>query len=197
MIVNGSLEGFFGSSRRLRQGNPLSPILFVIVMEAFRHKMRQVILHGDIIGSKVGVGNGAEVCISQLLFVDNTLVLCGAEVTQFHSLCYLQLCFEAVSGLKINLSKFEVIPIVCVHNIQELANILGCRVSSLPMKYLGLPLGARYKSIYIWDDIIERMKIRLARYKHMYLSKGGRITLIKSTLSSLPTYFLSLFPILV
>lgn len=72
-----------------------------------------------------------------------------------------------------------------------MASILGCRVSALPMTYLGLPLGARYKSIHIWDDILER---RLVGWKRMYLAKGGWITLL--TLSSLPTYFfLFLFPI--
>ena len=63
------------------------------------------------------------------------------------------------------------------------------------MKYLGLPLGARFKSKEIWNPILEKMEKCLAGWKRMYLSKGGRITLIKSTLSSLPTYFLSLFPI--
>jgi hypothetical protein len=61
------------------------------------------------------------------------------------------------------------------------------------MKYLGLPLGARYKSKEIWNPILEKMERRLAGWKRSYLSKGGGLTLIKSTLSSLPTYFLSLF----
>jgi hypothetical protein len=56
------------------------------------------------------------------------------------------------------------------------------------MTYLGLPLGASYKSVSIWDGV---------RWKHMYLSKGGRLTLLKSMLSNLHTYLLSLFPILV
>ena len=47
----------------------------------------------------------------------------------------------------------------------------------------------------IWNPILEKMERRLEGWKHLYLSKGGRVTLIKSTLSNLPTYFLSLFPI--
>ena len=65
------------------------------------------------------------------------------------------------------------------------------------MTYLGLPLGAKFKDRAIWNSILERMERRLMSWKRLYLSKGGKITLIKSTLSSLPTYFLSLFPILV
>ena len=63
------------------------------------------------------------------------------------------------------------------------------------MKYLGLPLGAKFKDKSIWNPILEKMERRLEGWKRLYLSKGGRVTLIKSTLSNLLTYFLSLFPI--
>ena len=82
-----------------------------------------------------------------------------------------------------------------VPDLERLADILGCKTAQLPMNYLGLPLGAKFKSKTIWDPILEKMERKLAGWKRMYLSKGGRITLIKSTLSSLPTYFLSLFPL--
>ena len=79
--------------------------------------------------------------------------------------------------------------------LEDLADILGCQTLTLPMKYLGLPLGAKFKSKDIWNPIVEKMECRLVGWKRVYLSKGGRLTLIKSTLSNLPTYFLSLFPI--
>ncbi|KAG2684713.1 hypothetical protein I3760_10G087900 [Carya illinoinensis] len=63
------------------------------------------------------------------------------------------------------------------------------------MTYLGLPLRATSRSLPIWDSVIEKVERRPARWKRLYLSKGSRVTLIKSTLSNLPTYFLSLFPI--
>jgi len=71
--------------------------------------------------------------------------------------------------------------------IEGLANILGCNISSLLLRYLGLPLGAPFKSLAIWDEVIEKMEKRLASWQKIYLSKGGRLTLIKSTLSSIPT----------
>ena len=65
------------------------------------------------------------------------------------------------------------------------------------MKYLGLPLGANVRDSSIWNPVIEKVERRLAGWKRLYLSKGGKVTLIKSTLSNLPTYFLSLFSIMV
>ena len=98
-------------------------------------------------------------------------------------------------GLKINLGKSELVPVGVVNNIDLFLVVLGCKQDSLPMKYLGLPLGAKFKEKTIWNPILEKMERRLAGWKHLFLSKGGRVTLIKSTLSNLPTYFLSLFPI--
>ena len=103
--------------------------------------------------------------------------------------------FEAVSGLKINLGKSELVPVRGVQNIELLLNVLSSKQDTLPMKYLGLPLGAKFKDKTIWNPILEKMERRLVGWKHLYLSKGGRVILIKSTLSNLPTYFLSLFPI--
>jgi hypothetical protein len=65
----------------------------------------------------------------------------------------------------------------------------------VPLKYLGLPLGASFKLKTMWAGLEDMMSRRLVPWKRLYLSKGGRVTLIKSTLSNMPTYMLSLFPI--
>ena len=61
------------------------------------------------------------------------------------------------------------------------------------MKYLGMPLGTSFKIASIWNPILEKMEKKLSGWKRLYLSKGGRLTLLKSTLSSLPkVLFISL-----
>ena len=107
----------------------------------------------------------------------------------------LLLFFQAVTGLKVNVLKSEMVPIGEVNNVHALAEILGCKIGTLPMTYLGMPLGASHKSPTIWSPILEKIERKLAGWKKLYLSKGGRLTLLKSTLSSLPTYYLSLFTI--
>lgn len=130
-MADGSLEGFFGSSRGLRKGDPFSPLLFVLVMKAFTRMLKDVVENGSIEGIVVGNGERGGLSISHLLFVDDTLILCGAEESQFCNLRCLLLCFEAVLGFKINLSKSEAILIGCVDNVQELTTTIGCRVSYL------------------------------------------------------------------
>ena len=63
------------------------------------------------------------------------------------------------------------------------------------MSYLGLPLGGNPKTIDFWDLVVERISKRLDDWKHAFLSLGGRITLIQSSLSHIPNYFLSFFKI--
>ena len=101
--------------------------------------------------------------------------------------------FEALLGLKVNMEKSELIPIGRVENVGELADEYGYKVGNLPSTYLGMPLGAPFKSIGVWDGIEERFKKRLAMWKRQYISKGGSITLLRSTLSNLPIYFMSIF----
>ena len=97
--------------------------------------------------------------------------------------------------MKINVRKSEIVPVGEVNNLDALANILQYRVGSLPMKYLEMPLGTSFKTASIWNPILEKMEKKLSGWKRLYLSKGGKLMLLKSTLSSLPTYFLSLFTI--
>lgn len=79
--------------------------------------------------------------ISHLLFTDDTFIFCKTNLDHLRHLHVLVLCFEAVSGLKINLAKSVLVP---VDNVDGLAGILDYGVSSLPLKYLGLPLGASF-----------------------------------------------------
>jgi hypothetical protein len=195
VIVNGSPTGFFYSSRGLRQGDPLSPLLFLLIMEVLSRMLRRSVERGFIKGFQVGRDLHSSVCVSHLLYADDTILFCDANPEQLLYIRMVLTCFEAVTGLKVNMSKSEMVPIGEVHNMSAMAELLYCRIGSLPLQYLGMPLGAPYKALEIWNPIIEKVERRLAGWQKMYLSKGGRLTLLKSTLSSLPTYYLSLFPI--
>uniref|UniRef100_A0A2N9FC99 Reverse transcriptase domain-containing protein n=1 Tax=Fagus sylvatica TaxID=28930 RepID=A0A2N9FC99_FAGSY len=195
VIVNGSPTGFFDSSRGLRQGDPLSPLLFLMIVEVLSRMLRNAVERGFIKGFQVGRDGLPSVSVSHLLYADDTILFCDAHPEQLLYIRMVLTCFEAVTGLKVNMAKSEMVPIGEVNGLSALADLLYCHVGSLPIHYLGMPLGASYKAVEIWNPIIEKIERRLAGWQKMYLSKGGRLTLLMSTLSSLPTYYLSLFPI--
>ncbi|RVW48600.1 putative ribonuclease H protein [Vitis vinifera] len=139
-------------------------------------------------------GSGPVANISHLLFANDTIVFCEAKKEDMTYLSWILCWFEAVSRLRINLAKSEIIPVGEVEEILEMVVELGCKVGQLPSTYLGLPLGAPNKASSVWDGVEERVRWKLALWKRQYISKGGRITLIKITLASMPLYQLSLFP---
>ena len=193
VLVNGTPSCFFRSSRGLRQGDPLSPYLFVLGMEALSGLIERAVQGGFLSGCYIGRRNGEGMVVSHLLYADNTLLFCRADQEQLAHLSWLLMWFESISGLRINLNKSEIIYVGSIAEVDSLALDLRCKVGTLPSTYLGLPLGAPHKSVTVLDGIEERFRKRLALWKRQYISKGGKITLISSTLSSLPIYFMSLF----
>ena len=156
ILINGCPSDFFGSSRGLRQGNPLSPFLFDIFMEALSRMLVSSTAAGQFSGFTVGNEAGSLMSVSHLLFVDDTLVFCdNTHITALRGILFR---FEEMSGLRINLGKSELVPVGDVPNFQELVEILGCRESALLLKYLGLPLGASFKDKSIWNPILEKME---------------------------------------
>ena len=87
--------------------------------------------------------------VSHLLFVDDTHISCDADPNQLVTLREVLTRFKEVLGLRINLGKSKLVPVGVVHNLDVLVGLLGCRHSSLPLKYLGLPLGAKFKQLSI------------------------------------------------
>jgi hypothetical protein len=136
VLVNGSTEGFFDSSRGLRQGDHLSPLLFVFVMESLSRMFSVGINDGLLEGFKVG-----KVTVSHLLYADDTLIFCKASLDQLAYLRGIFLLFEAASRLKINLAKLVLIPMGNVQHVDYLASILRCEMATLPFECLGRPLG--------------------------------------------------------
>jgi hypothetical protein len=100
---------------------------------------------GLLTGFRLDSLNNTPFEIFHLAFADDTLIMCDTDNDQIFNLDHIFLCFEDISGLKVNLQKSELVAVGEVLHIEELANILYCNISSLHLRYLGLPLGAPFK----------------------------------------------------
>ncbi|RVX03335.1 LINE-1 reverse transcriptase-like [Vitis vinifera] len=153
ILVNGVPAGYFSNSRGLRQGDPLSPYLFVLGMEVLSAMLRRAVDGGFTSGCSIQGRGGMEINVSHLLFADDTIIFCEARQDHITYLSWILVWFEAASGLRINLAKSEVIPVGEVEDIEMLAVELGCKVGTLLSVYLGLPLGAKHKATTMWDGL--------------------------------------------
>lgn len=105
-------------------------------------------------------------------------------------------CFQAISGLRINFHKSSLAGIRTNENfVRKCSERINCRFEVIPMVYLGLPLGANPNSIQTWKPIIEKFETRLVGWKAKTLSIGRRVALLRSVLSSLPIFYMSIFQI--
>ncbi|GKE72148.1 RNA-directed DNA polymerase, eukaryota, partial [Tanacetum coccineum] len=102
--------------------------------------------------------------------------------------------FYNSSDLKINVGKSNMYGMgVSLDEITNMAASTGCAAGNLPFNYLGITNGASMETKGRWDDIVQRFKNRLSKWKANMLCVGGRLTLIKSVLGSLSIYYMSLF----
>ena len=101
--------------------------------------------------------------------------------------------FEAISGLKINLEQIKTILVRLVVNLEVLASKIGSPTIFL---FVELSLEASYKLEAVWDSVEEWVHKRLSLWAKPYISRGEQIKLVRSTLFSIPIYFMSLFTIL-
>lgn len=107
--------------------------------------------------------------------------------------CILR-CIHASYGLKVNFHKSKVFGIGATQaETENWANLLGYAAGVLPFEYLGVPVGANMNLIKYWKPIIKKFHSKLSTWKAKTLSFGGRLTLIKTVMGNLPTYYLSLF----
>ncbi|KAF5789658.1 putative RNA-directed DNA polymerase [Helianthus annuus] len=191
VLVNGSPTQEFVCHRGLRQGDPLSPFLFVIAMEALSRVVKKAVSLGLFHGIQC-TSHGPS--LSHFLYADDAVFLGEWSEVNARNINRVMRCFYLASGLKVNLGKSSLFGVgVDDAEVNNMAAILRCRKGNFPFKYLGLQVGANMNLIRNWRPVVDTFKSRLSVWKANTLSYGGRLTLLKSVLSALPTYYFSLF----
>lgn len=189
--MNGIPTNEFPLERGLRQGDPLSPFLFMLVVECFNVIMDALVTNNIYTGYKVGGADG--VSISHLQFADDIIILGEKSWANLRAMWEALHIFAAMSGLKVNFHKSLLVGIhVCELWLHEAASVLRCMVGNLPFVYLGLPIlggGGDYRR----QPLLTRIKRRLYGWKSRHLSFGGRMILLKSIMTSFLVYSLSFF----
>ncbi|GKB83567.1 putative RNA-directed DNA polymerase [Tanacetum coccineum] len=157
ILANGSPTAAFSLKHWLRQGDPLSPFLFILIIE--------------------GLHIAIEDAVHQhaYLMEPNEMVNFIGVLDKFYQ----------ISGLKINIQKSNVYGFgVSEEEIEAMSLLIGCSPGILPFTYLGIPIGSSMNYTVNWQKVIDKFKARLSTWKANLLSIGGRLTLIKAVLES-------------
>ncbi|GJT05143.1 putative RNA-directed DNA polymerase, eukaryota, reverse transcriptase zinc-binding domain protein [Tanacetum coccineum] len=191
VLINGSPTREFKLEKGFRQGDLLSPLLFILAVEALNVALLEARNNHSFRGIEVGKD---KVCVLHLQFADDALIMGEWSKINVLNLSRLLTCFHLASGLKLNFNKSKLFGIgVCEVERNFLASLIGCQPSNFPCNYLGLPIGANMSRCDNWLPLLERFHKRLSSWKAKTLSFGGRLTLSKSVLGSLGVYYFSIF----
>lgn len=185
---NGEKTDEFVPQRGLRQGDPISPYLFVLCMERLGHMILNEVDKGRWKPIVLGRGGPA---ISHLFFADDLFLFGRASESQAQLIRSVLEDFCATSGAKVSFekSKFFISPHASSRNARTVSRLLGIHSTRDLGKYLGVPLihGRVSKSTY--REVIDKVGTRLHGWKAQFLSLAGRsTTLISSVPSAIPTY---------
>ncbi|GKU92519.1 hypothetical protein SLEP1_g6233 [Rubroshorea leprosula] len=193
ILINGNLTKQFPVNKGIRQGDLLSPFLFLIVAEGLNGLVSSAVEKGWYKG--VTIGNGGTM-VTHLQFADDTLFFGEATEHNIRVIKCIMRTFDLASGLKINFRKSELMGVGVEKSWSgKMAYRLYCKEGELPVKYLGIPIGGSQRRVAMWQPLVESVKRKLATWKGRHLSMGGRITLINSVLSSLPVFLMSIYVI--
>ncbi|KAL2235448.1 UNVERIFIED_CONTAM: hypothetical protein Sindi_1277000 [Sesamum indicum] len=189
--LNGNPHGFFAGARGLRQGDPLSPYLFVLVMEVLHLGLLQLI-EQDLQFSYHWKCEPAKVF--QMGFADDLLLFCRADLNSLGTLKRGLDRFAEWLGLRLNVQKSHVIISRSAQAWKDqILTIMGFQGGQLPMRYLGLPLLSSRLSISDCQPLLLKIDARINGWEGISLSYGGRIQIIKSVLSAMSIYWASAF----
>ncbi|XP_071697590.1 uncharacterized mitochondrial protein AtMg01250-like [Rutidosis leptorrhynchoides] len=163
ILVNGSPTEEFKLGRGVRQGDPLSPFLFILAAEGLNALNKTSVSRNKFSGVEIGCD---KIVISHLQYADDTIFFGKWCDSNIRNLMKLLKCFELTLGLKVNYHKSSLNGIgVDKAEVDLIAKCYDCNMGSLPFTYLSLPVGAKYNKCDSWKPVIVKFEKRFSKWK--------------------------------
>lgn len=183
ILLNGRPGRRICHARGLRQGDPLSPMLFVIVMEVLNHFLHWVEQRGyltpvhGLVGSRVS------------LYADDLILFMLPQERDLQAVKATLTIFGLASGLFSNLDKSVATPLHCSdQDLARVQTILACKVQGFPCRYLGILLSVYKLKRSEEQPLVDKVAARISGWKGQMLNAAGRTALIKATMSAIPIH---------
>ncbi|CAA7024106.1 unnamed protein product [Microthlaspi erraticum] len=190
LLWNGEKTEGFSPSRGLRQGDPISPYLFVLCMERLCHMIERSVASKD--WKPISLSRGGPK-LSHICFADDLILFAEVSVAQVRVLRKVLESFCRASGQKVSLEKPKIFfsSNVSRELEKEISDASGIQSSRDLGKYLGMPVLQKRMNKDTFGETLARVSSRLVGWKSCVLSMAERLTLTKAVLSSIPVHSMS------
>ena len=186
ILLNGTPGIKFACKRGVRQGDPLSPTLFVAGSDLLQSMVNFLFNEGTLIAPLPIPGSDFPI----IQYVDDTLLVMQACPNQLVALKGLLHEFAAATGLHVNYNKSCILPInVSEDKMMQLASVFDCSIGSLPFTYLGLPLGTARPMVKDLAPVTDQIERRLNGCMR-FLPIGGKLQIVNSVMLGLSTFLM-------
>jgi hypothetical protein len=192
ILLDGSPYGNYKPTRGIRQGDPLSPFLFILGSKI----LSRLILRNEALGFLQGIKVAPlSPPISHILFANDVLIFTRAKVQDATAVLNCLSTYSKWSSQCINLSKSTVFfsRNCSVTAISEINGILNLPLIPVRAQYLGIPLFLSHNKRDAFIDIKDRICSKIIGWKAKLLSQAACTTLLKSVANAIPTYLMSIF----
>lgn len=188
--INGGLVDYFKAERGLRQGDPISPYLFILGMEVLSRMLNRMTNMGGYRYHRMC----DRVRLNHLCFADDVLIFSHGSFRSIEAVHYTLQKFSAISGLQANPLKTSVFfSGIDKGTCQAIVHLTRFKEGKLPVKYLGVPLLSTLLTYSDCIPLIERISSRIKSWLSRFLSFAGRLQLIHSVLFSIQVFWSSVF----
>lgn len=189
VTVNGASGGFFQSTKGIRQGDPLSPYLFVLAMECLSRLLMSRYESGNI-----GYHPRTEgIKLSHLMFADDVMIFFDGCSNSLHGISECLDDFASWSGLHMNTAKTELFTTGIDQVESGVIEAYGFSKGSLPIRYLGLPLVSRKLKISEYAPLMTKITLSFRSWSAKLLSFAGRLQLLKTVIFGTVNFWASAF----
>ena len=192
--INGEVKGYVIPKRGIRQGDPLSPYLFLICSEGLSNLLRKATANRMLSGMNISRRGPS---ITHIFFADDSLIFCKANQDQTKELMRVLDVYGLASGQVINLEKSS---ILFSKNVQpglmlQICRTMGNMQRVCQGKYLGLPMVVSRTKQQLFGFVKSNIQQRVLQWKNKFLSTAGKEILLKSVAQAMPTYTMSCFKV--
>ncbi|XP_057800164.1 uncharacterized protein LOC131015756 [Salvia miltiorrhiza] len=192
ILYNGQSHGYFPCSRGVRQGDPLSPILFAIAEEVLGALFSNCVASRHLVPMTMKRGS---IFPTHLLYADDILVFCKASTGNATTIQNILSFYGSLSGQSYNAAKSYVYfsDKVPNHLRRAVGRIMDFKKGALPFTYLGVPLFVGRVHANVLRPIHDKIVNKFSRWKGMKLSMAGRVCLVKSVIQSSLTHSMMIY----